>query len=281
MADFLWGTAYGMPGTLSFWVRSNVSTIPVIFKTWTNGAATIHAYFTNVTITASATWQYVTISIAAPPTGSGWTATNTDQYQVLIGSYNSGNQISTTNAWTVGNNYPNYNIYSTLGNYVEFTGVQFEKGTIATPFEFRPYAVELALCQRYYYSIKPLGIVGNNNNIPAGVAYTFSTTGSRSMIALPVPMRTNGITLVTSTGSAGVNTNVSQPGNSSCDITIWYNSVTYNPTSVQIDDIYVSNTNYVSVQLNFGTNVFPGGGYAGGHFILNQAGTLFAFNAEL
>ena len=150
MADFLWGSAYGMPGTLSFWVRTNVSTIPVIFKTWTNGLATVNAYFTNVTIASSAKWQYVTIYIPAPPAGSGWTATNSDQYQVLIGSYNAGNQISTTNVWTVGNNYPNYNIYSTLGNYVEFTGVQFEKGTIATPFEFRPYAMELQLCQRYF-----------------------------------------------------------------------------------------------------------------------------------
>jgi len=30
------------------------------------------------------------------------------------------------------------------------TGVQLEKGTVATPFEYRPYATELALCQRYY-----------------------------------------------------------------------------------------------------------------------------------
>jgi len=35
-------------------------------------------------------------------------------------------------------------------DYVDITGVQLEKGTTATPFEFRPIGTELALCQRYY-----------------------------------------------------------------------------------------------------------------------------------
>ena len=30
------------------------------------------------------------------------------------------------------------------------TALQLEKGTIPTPFEYRPYALELSLCQRYY-----------------------------------------------------------------------------------------------------------------------------------
>jgi hypothetical protein len=30
------------------------------------------------------------------------------------------------------------------------TGVQFEEGFIATPFENRPIGIELSLCQRYY-----------------------------------------------------------------------------------------------------------------------------------
>ena len=36
--------------------------------------------------------------------------------------------------------------------------VQMEKGTMATPFEFRPYQVELQLCQRYYYKSYPSSI---------------------------------------------------------------------------------------------------------------------------
>ena len=32
------------------------------------------------------------------------------------------------------------------------TGVQLEKGSTATSFDYRPYGTELALCQRYYVS---------------------------------------------------------------------------------------------------------------------------------
>lgn len=35
-------------------------------------------------------------------------------------------------------------------DYLDITGVQLEKGSTATPFEYRPYGAELALCQRYY-----------------------------------------------------------------------------------------------------------------------------------
>lgn len=37
-----------------------------------------------------------------------------------------------------------------VNDYFDITGVQFEKGNIATPFELRPYGLELQLCQRYY-----------------------------------------------------------------------------------------------------------------------------------
>jgi hypothetical protein len=36
------------------------------------------------------------------------------------------------------------------GDYYEFTQVQLELGSVATPFEHRSYGEELALCQRYY-----------------------------------------------------------------------------------------------------------------------------------
>jgi hypothetical protein len=35
-------------------------------------------------------------------------------------------------------------------DYVEITGIQFEEGSIATPFEFEDYSETLAKCQRYY-----------------------------------------------------------------------------------------------------------------------------------
>jgi hypothetical protein len=43
--------------------------------------------------------------------------------------------------------YPNV---PQAGSYIEITQVQLELGSVATPFEYRPFANELALCQRYY-----------------------------------------------------------------------------------------------------------------------------------
>jgi len=45
-----------------------------------------------------------------------------------------------------------YTPVGTAGNADNFdiTGVQLELGSVATPFEVRPYPVELATCQRYY-----------------------------------------------------------------------------------------------------------------------------------
>ena len=41
-------------------------------------------------------------------------------------------------------------VIGTLNATWYLTGVQFEKGSTASSFEYRPYGTELALCQRYY-----------------------------------------------------------------------------------------------------------------------------------
>ena len=42
------------------------------------------------------------------------------------------------------------NVSITSGDYIEFTELQLELGSVATDFEHRSYGEELALCQRYY-----------------------------------------------------------------------------------------------------------------------------------
>ena len=44
----------------------------------------------------------------------------------------------------------NVNLYSSTSNNWYLTGVQFEVGDVATPFEHLTYGEDLALCQRYY-----------------------------------------------------------------------------------------------------------------------------------
>ena len=78
------------------------------------------------------------------------------------------------------------------------TALQLEKGTIPTPFEYRPYALELSLCQRYYQKY---------TNYYLGSA-TLVTTASSGVIPLKTTMRQaptiDGVsTFSVNTGNAG------------------------------------------------------------------------------
>jgi len=71
------------------------------------------------------------------------------------------------------------------------TGIQLELGTVATPFERRPFGMELALCQRYFVSLK----YPNDSRIGAGHAIA-TTTALGARVNFPVEMRaTPSITL--------------------------------------------------------------------------------------
>jgi hypothetical protein len=73
------------------------------------------------------------------------------------------------------------NLISTNGATFYITGVQLEKGSTATSFDYRPYGTELALCQRYYYRVNGAGVFGSG--------FANSTTEARYFVPIPVPMR--------------------------------------------------------------------------------------------
>jgi hypothetical protein len=81
---------------------------------------------------------------------------------------------------------PQYTPTGTAGgfDYFDITGVQLEKGTVATPFEVRPFATELALCQRYYHR------TCNTGTVPLLCPLTIiSATTAEGVYKLPVTMR--------------------------------------------------------------------------------------------
>ena len=66
------------------------------------------------------------------------------------------------------------------------TGVQLEKGSTATSFEYRPYGTELALCQRYYQRINS---VNGTERFSAG--YAANTTTAQVVVNFLNTFRTS------------------------------------------------------------------------------------------
>jgi hypothetical protein len=119
----------------------------------------------------------------------------------------------------------------TLNATFYITGVQLEKGSTATSFDYRPYGTELNLCQRYFYRTNPTN-VGNLLGGLGGNLYT-STNGAMFMNN-PVPMRA--APTLTRGGSndtmyvAGINANATGT---------WQN-ITSGPLSVWVELISMS-----------------------------------------
>jgi hypothetical protein len=74
---------------------------------------------------------------------------------------------------------------TTAGDFLFITDVQLEVGSVATPFERRPFGTELALCQRYFFRVA----AGADSFTQFGVGRAFSGTGGNGIVNFAVPMR--------------------------------------------------------------------------------------------
>jgi len=68
--------------------------------------------------------------------------------------------------------------------YYDLAQVQLEYGRAATTFEQRSYGEELALCQKYFFRMKP-----NNAYSAYGMGGAYSGTQAVALMYFPVPMR--------------------------------------------------------------------------------------------
>jgi hypothetical protein len=153
IADLNWGTASGVPCTLSFWVRSSLTgSFGGSFRN-SNGSQQITFSYT---INSANTWEYKTVVIPAPNTGSTWTSDNTHGVQITLGlgtgsTYGSG----TAGTWSTNTSYAptgSVSVVGTSGATFYITGVQLERGSTASSFEYRPIGVELNNCFRYFFT---------------------------------------------------------------------------------------------------------------------------------
>jgi hypothetical protein len=147
-ADLAWGTANAATVTLSFWVRSSLTgTFGGVLKN--NGGT--RSYPFSYTITAANTWEKETITITGDTSGT-WLTTNGAGILVNFGLGSGATFSGTAGAWAAGNFVQptgSTSVVGTNGATFYITGVQLEKGSTATSFDYRSYGTELALCQRY------------------------------------------------------------------------------------------------------------------------------------
>ena len=179
VADLGWGTASASPVALSFWVRSSLTgTFGGSLKN-NNGT---RSYPFNYTISSANTWEYKTITIAGDTTGT-WLTNNSAGIILNFGLGTGSTFSGTAGAWA-GSNFDSAtgatSVVGTNGATFYITGVQLEKGSTATSFDYRPYGTELSLCQRYYQQYTQPSLRG---------VISGSTALARAGMALPVTMR--------------------------------------------------------------------------------------------
>jgi hypothetical protein len=163
ISDLAWGTAAAQTITVSFWVRSSLT--GTFGGSITNAGNTRHYVF-SYTINAADTWEYKTIIIAGDTSGTWGAGTGTGL--ILQFSFGAGSDYLTTpGSWgstRVEAPTGQVNVVGTLNATWYITGVQLEVGSVATPFERRPFGTELSLCKRYYEKSWPLSTTPGTSN---------------------------------------------------------------------------------------------------------------------
>ena len=212
--DLAWGTASAATVTLSFWVRSSLTGT---FGGALRNSAGDRAYPFSYTISTANTFEQKTITIAGDTTGT-WLTTNGVGINVVFGLGNGSTLSGTAGAWAAGNLFNvtgATSVVGTSGATFYVTGVQLEKGSTATSFDYRPYTTELQLCQRYYQQVG-----GNTGDLNSIALRSYTTSGSYvgNQYQFPVQMRSP--PTMTISGTFAV-TNCGQPVALGADGSTW------------------------------------------------------------
>ena len=173
----------GNTATLSFQVKATKTGIySVVLKNSGGDRSFVGEYTVNV----SNTWENKTVSIAALPTTGTWSYTNGMGLQVFfclavaddVGTATIGSWLSSSVFGSVNN----VEGADSTANDFFITGVQLEKGSTATSFDYRPFGTELMLCQRYFQKLAGFTCVGSSaTDVALSIPFTLPMRSSPSV----------------------------------------------------------------------------------------------------
>jgi hypothetical protein len=187
VADLNWGAAAASAGktaatvTLSFKVRSSVTGT---FSGALTNSAEDRSYPFTYSIASANTWTNISVTIAGDTSGT-WLTDNGVGIRINFDLGTGSTRLGTAGAWGGAGYFGStgsVQLISTLNATFYITGVQLEKGSTATSFDYRPYGTELNLCMRYFQKLVSSGSIGN--------FAAYSTTYGNSVIDLKTSMRT-------------------------------------------------------------------------------------------
>ena len=196
VADFGFGSTSAKSMTFSFYVKSNVLG---------NYGFIIHngnvCFVSKYEITTEDVWKKVTINLTPQTSYALSNSTNGTGLYINFDLGCGSDFESNNEGWQTGDFKRPINCIKWANNTnatLYITGVQLEEGTVPTPFEHRPYGVELALCQRYYEKSFNLATTPANNTSETSVVYTHVQSGYGTFIPISfkVPKRAAGASVI-------------------------------------------------------------------------------------
>jgi len=197
------GTSGAEQITVSFWVKSsNTGTYIAEMRDNDNSRACSRSY----TINAVDTWEKETITFPADTTGQ-LDNDNARSMELAFwfgsGSDYAGGTLQTTWGTSAGADNTRaagqLNLANRVGNYIAFTGIQWEVGPVATPFEFEDIGTTLRKCQRYCFAFSSADSA--YANLSDGMANASTANFAHCIVKLPVTMRAKPSSLTLSSQS--------------------------------------------------------------------------------
>lgn len=200
-----YGTVSPSSLVVSGWFRSSVAgTFALSLRNY----ATTRSYVTPLVINSINTWEFKTFVVPGD-TGGTWVVDNGGSFRLGVTlATGSSTQTANSNLWQSGafiGITGQTMLTATAGATFQMTGIQMEKGIIASPFEEIPFDIALRRAQRYFYmSYKYGDPIGTSDIVNAIRGIPIDTANLFSLQRFPVSLRaTPNVQINSSTGTVG------------------------------------------------------------------------------